>query len=179
MKRITFILLAVLLISSGITSLSGCIIATYLLLGAFSGGIVSEFIMPHIAKRFVKAKYEPLPTVNEQDKNEICERITIKTGQKIDIIDVKNIVFFAANGDYVSIYTEKGVWLKEMTMKDLEKILPSENFVRVHRSFIVNVNCIKAIDKYKKGQYIISLSNKETIKMSDTGYAILKNKLSL
>jgi DNA-binding LytR/AlgR family response regulator len=64
-------------------------------------------------------------------------------------------------------------------MKELETMLPQERFVRVHRSYIVNILCIKAIDKYKKGQYIISLSNREEVKMSENGYLVLKSLLAL
>ncbi|MDR1847179.1 MAG: LytTR family transcriptional regulator DNA-binding domain-containing protein [Bacteroidales bacterium] len=179
MKRLNLLLLAVLLIATGFCELMHWDIAAYILLGSFCGGIVSEFIMPRLAKRLAKTPPEPLPVRNEETKREICERISVKTGQKIDIIEIGDIVFFAANGDYVSIYTEKGVWLKEMTMKELETMLPQERFVRVHRSYIVNILCIKAIDRYKKGQYMLTLSNKEKIKMSDNGYLILKNRLSL
>jgi len=179
MKRLNLLLVAFLLIASGVCNVLGWNIAAYILLGGFLGGTVSEFIMPLWVKRLFPPQEEPVSFPQENNKNDILERMTIKTGQKIDIIDIKDIVFFAANGDYVSIYTEKNVWLKEMTMKDLERVLPIETFVRVHRSYIVNVGFIRAIDRYKKGQYIISLSNRETIKMTDSGYAILKQRLSL
>ncbi|MDR0789284.1 MAG: LytTR family transcriptional regulator [Bacteroidales bacterium] len=179
MKRLTLLLLAAILILTGVVSLLGWDIAAFILLGAFGGGIVFGFIMPRLDKKYALSKPEPLQTTSQEDKSEIVERITVKTGQKIDIIEVKDIVFIQANGDYVSIYTEKGVWLKEMTMKETERILPLEHFVRVHRSFIVNVACIRAIDRYKKGQYLITLSNKEEVKMTDVGYQVLKQRLAL
>ncbi|MDR1005940.1 MAG: LytTR family transcriptional regulator [Bacteroidales bacterium] len=179
MKPTTLVLMAVVLILTGVFFLLHIDIAAYILLGVFCGGIVSEFIMPMVDKRFFSSKNEPVLTPEEEYKTEVAERISVKTGQKIDIIEVKDIVFVQANGDYVSIYTEKGVWLKEMTMKEAEMILPKDVFVRVQRSYIVNILCIRAIDKYKKGTYILSLSNKEKAKMSDNGYMILKKRLSL
>ena len=179
MKRLTLLLLATILIFIGISSLLGWKTLAFIMMGAFGGGVVFGFIMPSLDKKDSLPKPEPLQPMIQEDKSEIVERITVKTGQKIDIIEVRDIVFIQANGDYVSIYTEKGVWLKEMTMKETEKILPLECFVRVHRSFIVNTSCIKAIDRYKKGQYLITLSNKEEIKMTDAGYQILKQRLCL
>lgn len=114
----------------------------------------------------------PLP------KEEILERINIKTGNGIKVIPVNDILFIKAEGDYVSIHTMEGHWLKEQTMKYMEVHLPQAAFVRVHRSFIINTSTIKHIERYGQ-QHLVELRNGDKIRISPTGYKTLKGKLRL
>jgi hypothetical protein len=109
---------------------------------------------------------------------EIIDRITVRNGQQIKIIPVNDILFFRADGDYVDIYTARGHWLKEQTMKYTEEILPPDRFVRTHRSYIVNIHHISRIERYGE-QHLIILSNGEKIKISNARYQILKQMLKL
>ena len=108
----------------------------------------------------------------------IIDRITVRNGQKIKIIPVNEIHFLRADGDYVDIYTAEGHWLKEQTMKYTEEILPSDRFIRTHRSYIVNIHYISRIERYGEQQLII-LSKGEKIKISNARYQILKQRLGL
>ena len=111
-------------------------------------------------------------------QTELIDRITVRYGQKIKIIPVSEVIFFKADGDYVSIYTAEGHWLKEQTMKYTEEILPPERFVRTHRSYIVNIHHISRIERYGEQQLIV-LSNGEKIKISNARYQVLKQRLGL
>ncbi len=101
------------------------------------------------------------------------DRITIRTGQKIKIIPVKDIIYIKADGDYISVCTSEGSWLKEQTMKHTEDILPADRFVRIHRSYIVNINHISRIERYGEKQQVI-LHNNEKIKISAARYQTLR-----
>lgn len=107
------------------------------------------------------------------------DRISVRTGSKIDIIETKDIIIFESNGDYVSLYTDSKVFLKKSTMKYYEENLSSELFVRTHRSFIVNIEHIESIETYKKNQYRIYLSNGFVAKASKPGYLLLKEAINL
>ncbi|MDR2233479.1 MAG: LytTR family transcriptional regulator [Tannerella sp.] len=109
---------------------------------------------------------------------QIIDRITVRSGNKIKIIPVGDIIFLRADGDYVDIYTAEGHWLKEQTMKYSEDILPPDRFVRTHRSYIVNIHHISRIERYGEQQLVI-LSNGEKIKISNARYQILKQRLGL
>jgi len=109
---------------------------------------------------------------------EITDRITVRSGQQIKIIPVNDIIFLRADGDYVDIYTAEGHWLKEQTMKYTEEILPTDRFVRTHRSYIVNIHHISRIERYGEQQLII-LSNGEKIKISNARYQLLRQLLRL
>jgi hypothetical protein len=116
-------------------------------------------------------KEEPPPAVAQP-----VDRITIRSGQKIKIIPVDEIIYIKADGDYVSIHTSAGNWLKEQTMKYTEDLLPPDKFVRIHRSFIVNTRHISRIERYGEQQQVVLL-NSEKIKISAARYHSLKQIL--
>ena len=116
---------------------------------------------------------EPLSAPTEP-----IDKITVRSGQKISVINIADVNFIKADGDYVSIATEAGRWLKEQTMKYYEQNLPTADFVRVHRSYIVNVAKISKIERYGQ-QQLIELRNGEKIKVSNSGYKALKERLNL
>ena len=133
-------------------------------------------------KRFIEEKEElHLEDVNESGKSapvEPIERISVRSGQKIKIIALSDILYLQAEGDYVAIITNDGRWLKEQTMKYFEENLPVNQFIRIHRSYIVQIHAITRIERNEQ-HYQVALNNKERIKISTTGYRILKEKLGL
>jgi len=106
------------------------------------------------------------------------DRITVRSGQKIKIIPVDSIIYIKADGDYITIHTAEGKWLKEQTMKYTENRLPANNFIRIHRSFIVNIHQISRIERYGEKQLIV-LHNNEKIKISAARYQLLKQILGI
>ena len=106
------------------------------------------------------------------------DRITVRSGQKIIIIPIDEIFFIKADGDYISINTDKGCWLKEQTMKYTEDTLPADRFIRIHRSYIVNINYISRIERYGEKQQVV-LHNNEKITISAARYQVLKLVLGL
>jgi DNA-binding LytR/AlgR family response regulator len=104
------------------------------------------------------------------------DRITIRSGQKIKIIPIDEIIYIKADGDYVSIHTSTGNWLKEQTMKHTEDMLPADKFVRIHRSYIVNTNHIIRIECCGEHRQVVLLSG-EKIKISAARYHSLKQIL--
>lgn len=110
---------------------------------------------------------------------ELIERVAVKLGQKIHVIMIPEILYLQSDGDYVMIYTMNGKFIKEQTMKYFEEHLPTEQFVRIHRSYIVNIEMISRIELYKKQQQMLTLKNGHQLKTSIAGYKILKSKLGL
>ena len=115
----------------------------------------------------------------EPAETELIERVAIKTGQKIHVILINEIIYLEADGDYVKIITVNGRYIKEATMKYFESGLPGNQFVRVHRSYIVNVEKILQIELYEKQSQILKLSNGDQLKSSVSGYKALKETLNL
>jgi hypothetical protein len=106
-------------------------------------------------------------------------RISIKKKQEIHLIPVHQIYYIEANGDYVLIHTVDKKYLKDRTMKYWETHLPEENFVRIHRSYIVNTEFVAKIELYEKEIYKVQLKNGDSLKVSTTGYKLLKQKMQL
>lgn len=94
-----------------------------------------DFTAPEVEKA------APLP------QEESIDRITIKDGSRIHIIKVEDLLYIQACGDYATLVTSDGEYIKEQTMKNFETHLPADNFVRIHRSSIVNVTQISTVWK--------------------------------
>lgn len=116
---------------------------------------------------------------NNNEESEVLERVAVKIGQKIHVILVPNIVYIQSDGDYVQIVTDQNRFLKEETMKYFEAGLPSSQFVRVHRSYIVNVEKILRIEMYEKQNQMLTLKNGDKIRASVAGYKALRAVLNL
>jgi two-component system, LytTR family, response regulator len=107
------------------------------------------------------------------------QRIVVKIDGKIQIIPVQEIDYIEAADDYVKINTKKGAFLKNKTMSHFEQVLDGQQFVRTHRSFIINVGVINRIDPYEKDNHIAILQSGARIPVSKSGYARLKEILGL
>jgi hypothetical protein len=106
-------------------------------------------------------------------------RISVKKKQEIHFISVNQILYIEANGDYVLIHTAESKYLKDSTMKYWETHLPDNLFVRIHRSFIINIEHVLRIELYEKDIYKIHLKNGNALKASIAGYKILKQRMQL
>jgi len=107
------------------------------------------------------------------------ERMFIKTGNKIDMVDVKDIVQVIAQDDYVDIVTADKKYLKKETMNYLEKALPSKMFSRVHRSHIININHINKIEKYGKESFVVILKDGSSANISKSRIKELREQLGI
>jgi len=107
------------------------------------------------------------------------QRVVVKTGGNIRIVPVSEIHYFEADDDYVTIHTADSSFLKDKTMQHFERILDPALFVRVHRSYIVQVQQITRIEPYEKESHIAVLRSGAKIPLSKTGYPKLKKVLGL
>ena len=106
-------------------------------------------------------------------------RVVLKDNGKIKIIPTLNIQYLEAADDYVKIHTAEGVFLKNKTMGYFEETLESQNFIRIHRSYIINVQLITRIDPYEKESHLAILSIGVKLPVSKSGYARLKEVLGI
>jgi two-component system LytT family response regulator len=105
------------------------------------------------------------------------ERIVVKSGSSIIVIPVDDIIYLEAADDFVKIHTRKGHWLKNKTMAHFEQQLDANRFIRVHRSYIVNISEITRLDPYEKDSHILLLKSGANIPVSKTGMVKLKEIL--
>ena len=128
-----------------------------------------------LQKRSVEEKITEIATVPVEK----LTRIIVKKNSEYHCINVNQIRYIEANGDYVLIYTDTNRYLKDQTMKYWELHLPDDYFVRIHRSFIVNIEVIAKIELYEKELYKVHLKNGDVLKASSSGYKLLKQKMRL
>jgi two-component system LytT family response regulator len=126
-----------------------------------------------------QASGENIQQLTERVKEEgkALERIFVKTGTRIDVVPVTDIVHIEAEDDYVEIFTKEKKYLKKETMNYLEKSLPSEMFVRIHRSSIVNVSHILKLERYGKESYVVILKDGSKVNVSKSRVKELKEQL--
>jgi len=108
------------------------------------------------------------------DNIEYLERITNKSGSKISIIPIDKVQWIEAQDDYVMIHTPEGKFLKQKTMKYYEDHLNPNDFIRIHRSYIVKLTEIKQIELFEKESYRVILKDGRNLPVSKTGYVKIK-----
>ena len=106
-------------------------------------------------------------------------RIVVRESGNIRIIPVKDIQHIEAYDDYVKIFTSKEMFLKKKTMSFYENILDPDQFVRVHRSYIVQLSHITRIEPLEKDTHVAKLKSGVSVPLSKTGYVKLKSVLGL
>jgi two-component system, LytTR family, response regulator len=97
---------------------------------------------------------------------QFLERLVIKSGGRVSILPVRDIDWVEAEGDYVRVHTGKLTHLLRETMKRLESQLDPARFVRIHRSTIVNVERIKELQPYFRGEYVVILHDGSSLKLA-------------
>jgi two-component system LytT family response regulator len=102
------------------------------------------------------------------------ERILIRHEGRVHVLPVERIDFVEAQDDYLSFAAAGKRLRKQQTMSDLESQLDSTRFIRIHRSFILNVERLARIDLYGKDSWLAILSDGTKLPMSRTGHARLK-----
>lgn len=110
---------------------------------------------------------------------EQSQRIVVKDGGHIKIIPLPEVLYIEAADDYVKVTTADKYFLKHQRMAHFEAQLPNHQFVRVHRSYIVNVQHIHKVELYEKENYCVILRNGAKIPVSRSGYAKLKAVLGI
>jgi len=106
-------------------------------------------------------------------------RIVVKEGGNIRIIPVQEVQYIEAYDDYVKIYTGRDMHLKKKTMGFYEKGLDADQFVRVHRSFIINLSHLTKIEPLEKETHVALLKSGVRVPLSKSGYTKLKAVLGL
>lgn len=145
-------------------------------LEAFEYGVLDFVGKPFSKERLRKAilRFENIDEKNAYPTKYIAVR---KTG-KLLLIEVDDIRFIRGAGIYSEIVLKNGHReLHDKSLNKLEAILPS-NFIRTHRSYIVNIQCVKSFSSLGGSKYHLKLSNDEILPVSRTKYKDIKQLLS-
>ncbi|MBG6234367.1 two-component system LytT family response regulator [Pedobacter sp. CAN_A7] len=106
-------------------------------------------------------------------------RVVVKKDGAIKILNVADIHYFEADDDQVKLSTTEGVFYKNKTMSFFEKTLDSSQFIRIHRSYIINLSQVTKIELKEKESYVVLLKSNIWLPVSKTGYLKLKALLGI
>ena len=118
-------------------------------LQAFQVSSIDYLLKPISYVDFLQAANKALQWFELVQKPEEIDSIFVKSDYKLVQVDLKKIMYIEGLKDYIKIYTEDDAKpiLSLMSMKAMEELLPSSRFIRVHRSFIVQKDKIRVIDR--------------------------------
>lgn len=114
--------------------------------------------------------------INKQEF--ISSILIVDINNKKLLLKVNDILYFSANSPYISIYISQKRYLHTETLKSLEKQLDNKQFVRIHKSHIVNIHKISSIESRQNGDYDITLSDNTILRLSRNYAKNFKSKFS-
>jgi two-component system, LytTR family, response regulator len=128
------------------------------------------------AKSRLGEKLPPAPdlTATARPPKQFLERIVVRDGTRVTLIPLAKLDYAEAQDDYVALASEGKKHLKQQTIASLEACLDPDRFVRVHRSYIVNLERVVRIEPYAKDSRLAILADGTRLPVSKTGYARLK-----
>ena len=148
-------------------------------LEAFNYNCITDYLIkPIVEERFTKAinrvsikRENSFMSLNSSDAS--VKEIYVNIDKRLIKIEISSINFIQANGDYILIKTEGTNYTVHTTLKKIEDKLPKTSFLKIHRSYVINVN--KIIDI----QDSTVLIGKDLIPVSKNNRPILMESINL
>jgi two-component system, LytTR family, response regulator len=102
------------------------------------------------------------------------DRIPVRDGTSVVIIPVAKLDYVEAQDDYVALASQGKKHLKQQTISSLEAALDPSRFLRIHRSYIVNLERVARVEPYGKDSYVVVLTDRVQLPVSRAGYSRLR-----
>lgn len=111
--------------------------------------IADYLLKPFNFERFFKAIQKVISNLESDSTSNLInkknESIFIKDGKKHHKVDLSDIIYIEANGNYSIVYLKNGKIFSQTKISDFENLLPSNNFSRIHKSFLISHNAVSLI----------------------------------
>jgi len=158
---------------------------------AFEKNAVDYLLKPYNRHRFGKAISRYLGNAGEssaqesqlledlRSKETVLRRIPVRSGSKIHILKLEELKYIEAQDDYVKLFSTKGAFLKQQTMKHMERVLPKDIFIRIHRSYILNINYLAQLEIYDRYGYTAVTTDNNKLPVSRQGAIKLKKAIHM
>ncbi|KAF2326598.1 LytR/AlgR family response regulator transcription factor [Flavobacterium ginsenosidimutans] len=141
-------------------------------LDGFNHDVIDYLLKPITFDRFLIAVDKAKERIRT-DSNICSGHLMLKTEHRLHKMDLSSILYIEALGDYLIFFSTSGKVITLERMKNMEILLPEEHFLRIHRSFIVNFNCI---DYLEKGKIVIG---KQRLPIGETYKKKVKDLLGI
>jgi len=158
-------------------------------LRAFEVHAVDYLLKPYGADRFEAAlarareragEKKPAPAelrASATPPGQFADRIVVRDGANVHIIPTAKLDFVEAQDDYIAIASKGAKHLKQQTISSIETALDPKQFLRIHRSYIVNLERVAKVEPYGKDSKVAILSDGTKLPVSRAGYARLREVL--
>jgi two-component system LytT family response regulator len=124
---------------------------------------------------------EPLPVAGlvaaARPAGQPATRLVVRQGPRVHVIQAEKLDYAEAQDDYVSLHAEGKSHLKQQTLSDLESSLDPKHFVRIHRSYLLNLDRLARIDSEGGEPKAVVLTDGTRLPLSRSGYGRLKGML--
>jgi two-component system LytT family response regulator len=157
---------------------------------AFEVHAVDYLLKPFAADRLAAAidrvrerlgRGEALPvqqlTASGQPKQGVARRILVRDGPRVHVLPVEKIDYAQAQDDYVCFRCEGKEFLKEQTLAQLESTLDPAKFVRIHRSYLLNLDRLARVETDERENRVAILADNRRLPISRSGHARLSQLL--
>lgn len=159
-------------------------------LKAFEVHAIDYLLKPFTRERFEEALLQAKSLVNRQDTQQVSslvsevrsnnkplERVLIKEGSTVRVLPVDSIDYIEAQDDYAAFKSAGKLYLKQQRLGELETLLDPTRFVRIHRSYILNIDRLAKLEPYAKDSRMAVLKDGSRLPVSRSGYDKLKQFL--
>ena len=159
-------------------------------LKAFEVHAIDYLLKPFTRERFEEALLQAKSLVNRQDTQQVSslvsevrsnnkplERVLIKEGSTVRVLPVDSIDYIEAQDDYAAFESAGKLYLKQQRLGELETLLDPTRFVRIHRSYILNIDRLAKLEPYAKDSRMAVLKDGSRLPVSRSGYDKLKQFL--
>ena len=148
------------------------------LLKPFSGERFNE-ALERAKEKLEQREFPPQQEIisSARPKGETIERVLVRDGSRVFVIPAEKIDYIEAQDDYIAIKSEGKTHLKKQRLSDLQALLDPKRFVRVHRSYILNIDRLSRLELYAKDSRMAILKDGTQLQVSRSGYDKLKELL--
>ena len=141
-------------------------------LRAFDVSAVDYLLKPFDRARFRAAMARARVRVSERPRPEV--RFVVRSASRMQLVRAADVEWIAGDGNYARLHSAGRRHLVRETLKSVEARLDPRKFVRVHRSAIVNVDCVATFEPHVHGQYVLTMKDGSRITSSRTHSAKLR-----
>ena len=158
-------------------------------LRAFEVNAVDYLLKPFGSERFEAGLSRARQRMGEQKRvpadlgttarapGQHADRLVLRDGSDVHIIPIAKLDYVEAQDDYVALASEGKKRLKQQTISSLEQTLDPSRFLRVHRSYILNIERLKKLEPYGKDSHVAILTDGTRLPVSRSGYNRLRTLL--
>ncbi|MFZ6686951.1 LytR/AlgR family response regulator transcription factor [Undibacterium sp. SXout11W] len=159
-------------------------------LKAFDLHAIDYLLKPYSQQRFDEALNKARKLLQQTDvspetaiqqliaeNTEKNKRLLIRDRNQVHVVPIASIDYIKAEDDYILIHAAGKSWMKTQSLSDIEAQLNPTQFVRIHRSYLLQLHALKGIERQNKDSVVAVLNNGEKLPVSRSGYERLKEHL--